>query len=289
MSPVFVPATHASRLARVGFGLVLAVLFAGCTPPPQTPAPHTPVAETRPGILPGYLPADSLPNSQILLPPPPTANSATFVRDKAFSQRGLTLRDTPRWTLAEKDADLYFPAAAGTFSSALNAPVTQAETPRLYELLRRTVSDALGATRAAKSQYKRPRPFMSNGKPVCTPSWEEDLRKDGSYPSGHASTGWAWALILAELAPDRQDAVLGRGRAFGQSRIVCNVHWESDVLAGQAIGASTVARLHADPVFQADLTAARNELATVRARQLPPTRDCGAEAAALALDPPQAP
>ncbi|MFO1025844.1 MAG: phosphatase PAP2 family protein [Acetobacteraceae bacterium] len=277
------------RIARLGLGFALAALFAGCTPPAPQPEPPAPVAEIRPGILPGYLAAEALPNSQALLPPPPDTSSATFVRDKAFSQRSLPLRDTARWTLAEKDADLYFPAAAGTFACALGVPVSEAETPRLYVLLRRTVSDALGATRAAKSQYKRPRPFMMNGKPICTPSWEEDLRKDGSYPSGHASTGWAWALILAELAPDRQDAVLARGRAFGQSRIVCNVHWQSDVLAGQAIGASTVARLHADPVFQADLAAARRELNAARAKQTPPARDCAAEAAALALDPQQAP
>ena len=39
----------------------------------------------------------------------------------------------------------------------------------------------------------------------------------------------------------------------------------------------------------AELEAAEAELAAVRAEGLPPTRDCDAEAAALALDPPSAP
>ena len=82
---------------------------------------------------------------------------------------------------------------------------------------------------------------------------------------------------------------MARGRSFGRSRIVCNVHWESDVLEGRFVGAATVARLHADPAFEADLAAARQELADVRAKGLAPTRDCAAEAAALALDPPTAP
>jgi len=70
---------------------------------------------------------------------------------------------------------------------------------------------------------------MENGAPVCTPEDEEVLRKDGFYPSGHTALGWAWALILTEIAPDRADAILARGRAFGVSRNICNVHWHSDV------------------------------------------------------------
>ena len=87
---------------------------------------------------------------------------------------------------------------------------------------------------------------------------------------------------MTEVAPDSTDAVLARGLSFGESRNVCNAHWRSDVLAGRVIGASTVARLHAEDVFRAELDIARAELAAVRAKGLPPTRDCAAEAAALA-------
>jgi hypothetical protein len=48
------------------------------------------------------------------------------------------------------------------------------------------------------------------------------------------------------------------------------------------MGAGTVARLHADPTFRADMDAARAEFAAIRAQGLAPTRDCKAEAAALA-------
>jgi len=67
------------------------------------------------------------------------------------------------------------------------------------------------------------------------------------------------------------------------SRIVCNVHWYSDTLQGRYLGADTVARLHADPTFRADLEAAKAELEAVRAKGLTATRDCRAEAAAAAL------
>ena len=143
-------------------------------------------------------------------------------------------------------------------------------------------TDAGLSTYRAKNKYQRPRPFMVNGEPICTPAEEERLKKSGSYPSGHTALGWAWALILTEMAPERADAILARGRDFGESRNVCNVHWHSDVVEGRLMGASVVARLHSDPAFRADLEKAKAELEAVRDKDLKPTRDCQAEADALA-------
>jgi acid phosphatase (class A) len=255
----------------------------------QAQTPPAPVPEIRPGVPAGYLPPEALPDSVALLPPPPAAGSPAFARDEAFNKAGRALRDTPRWDLAAEDADLRFPQAADLFSCAVNAPITEQDTPHLYLLLRRSLADAGLAARRAKDHFTRTRPFVSNNDPVCTPALDGRLRTDWSYPSGHSSVGWAWALILTEVAPARTNAIMDRGRTFGQSRVVCNVHWQSDVLAGQFVGASTVARLHADPAFRADLEAAKEELAAVTARGPKPTRDCTAEAAAIALDPARAP
>lgn len=150
-------------------------------------------------------------------------------------------------------------------------------------LMHRSWTDAIVATLAAKNHYKRVRPFVVNKQTSCTPDWEKELIKDGSYPSGHTSIGWTWALILAEIDPDRADTILSRGYAFGQSRVVCGVHWQSDVTAGRVIASAVVAKLHSDPVFRAQLDAAKKELAAARAKGLKPAIDCKAEAAALAF------
>jgi acid phosphatase (class A) len=247
------------------------------------------VPEIRPGFLVGYLSPKARPNSLTLIPPPPAADTAAFALDEELSKISRELRGTPRWALAVEDADLTFPHAAGTFTCALNAPITEPDTPHLYMLLRRSLTDAGLSTYTAKDHYNRARPFAVNQEPSCTPVEEMTLMGDGSYPSGHAAIGWAWALILSEVVPDQTDIILARGRAFGESRVVCNVHWESDVIEGRFIGAAAVARLHADATFLADLEAAKAELAAVRANGLKPTRDCDAEAAEMALDPPRAP
>ncbi|MDR3581245.1 MAG: phosphatase PAP2 family protein [Oryzomonas sp.] len=233
------------------------------------------------GNLLGYLVPNALPDSLALLPPPPKTGSQAFALDEEVSRESLSLQGSPRWVLAAKDADLSFPHVADSFSCALGAPITKQETPHLYLLLVRTLKDASAATKRAKNYYARPRPFMVNQKPTCTPDAEKDLRNNGSYPSGHTTIGWALALVLSEIAPERADALLARGRAFGESRIVCNVHWQSDVAEGRVMGAATVARLHADPGFRADLEAARAELGVVRAKGLKSQLDCSAEAAAL--------
>jgi len=90
-------------------------------------------------------------------------------------------------------------------------------------------------------------------------------------------------LILAEIAPDRADAILSRSYAFGRSRVICGMHWQSDIHAGRDVAAAVVAKLHVDGVFLAQLAAAKKEPAAAWAKGLKPANDCKAEAAALAF------
>lgn len=246
----------------------------------QTPAP----AMATPAVLSaaGYLPRGGAPSSLALVPPPPEPGSAAQARDDAMSKTALALHGGPRWDLATQDADLSFPSAAGTFSCAMGVRVSEADTPHLYSLMRRSVADTGLSTYPTKTKYQRARPFTVNGAPICSPAIEAALRKDGSYPSGHVAVGWGWALILAEVDPEHAEAILARGRAFGHSRVVCNVHWLSDTDEGRVMGAATVARMHGSSEFRADVEAARSEIAAARARGLAPNRDCAKEAAQLA-------
>jgi acid phosphatase (class A) len=278
MTPDFTPQNKPPRHWLLG---LTCVMLSGCASVSNPPA-----ASVTPGNKPSrYLDTQALPDSKNLLPPYPVQGSAAMALDEEISQRSLALRDTPRWALARLDADLSFPSTAGTFSCALSAPITEANTPHLYQLLQRTRDDLGYATRSAKNFSQRPRPFLSNQAPVCTPEYQAQQAKESSYPSGHATVGWGWALILAELSPPNANAVLARGLAYGESRNVCNVHWHSDVVQARSVAAATVAALHSNAAFRTDLEAARSELLAVRNLGMSPTRDCAAEAAALAQMP----
>ena len=255
------------------------------TPRGSTPAASTtaPVPELRPGVLAGYLAADAIPDSLTLVQPPPAAGSAALAQAQAVMRAALALRGTPRFEQAARDADLDFPFAAGTFACTLGVRIDAERTPATYRLLRRSLIDAAMATRAAKEHYQRARPFVENGAPTCTPDDEAALRGNGSYPSGHVAIGWVWALVLTQAVPGHTEALIARGRSFGESRAVCNVHWQSDILAGRFMAAGTFARLQSDAAFRADVAAASVELAAARTRGQAPDRDCAAEAAALAI------
>jgi len=230
---------------------------------------------------PGYL-KDAAPNSFEISPPPPEPGSIWAELDETVAKQAVALRGSARFEQAARDAQMGFPESAQHFACAVGVPIDEQHTPTVYSMLQRTQVDAGHyAVHHAKDHYKRARPFMVSGEPTCTPDHEPGLRLNGSYPSGHTAIGWTWALMLAEIAPDRATEILNRGRNYGHSRVVCNVHWYSDVMQGQALAASLMAGLNGNAEFASDIARAREEVAAARALDLPMPHDCAAEAAAL--------
>src|SRR5258708_39871974 len=114
----------------------------------------------------------------------------------------------------------------------------------------------------AKNLFLRARPFQNSQlKRVCgadkAPAPEENPKDRSSYPSGHSSYGWGVAMILAKLKPERAEQLLQRASEYGESRIVCGMHYPSDVESGRVIAAAVVSRLAANPGFTRGLDPAR--------------------------------
>ena len=110
----------------------------------------------------------------------------------------------------------------------------------------------------------RTRPFAYWNEQSGTPADESWLRTNGSYPSGHSATGWAAALILAEINPDAATEILKRGYEFGQSRVIVGAHYQSDVDMGRQTAAGVVAVLHSDKAFNRQLQKAKKEFSRLR-------------------------
>jgi acid phosphatase (class A) len=190
-----------------------------------------------------------------LLGPPPRPDSDADAADRAGVRQPWTAeRIAQAKTDTEFDAFLAFSPVLGKTFAATAFPATN----RVFE----AVGEAMGVPLSAvKEHWARKRPFVIDPTlPTCVPV-SDDLRNNGAYPSGHAVAGWAWALILAELLPERADALLQRGREFGESRVVCGLHWPSDNVASQVFGAALLARLRGDAAFRSLVEAARAEFA----------------------------
>ncbi len=243
---------------------VLTLLVTGCasleTAPPASATASIPLwknFEDKPG---GYLAQGEAPTSEAYLAPPPALGSPAGTADLAIYRATRALQGSPRWVRAQSDADGETPAAVDkAFACAVGARIDVQTQPILVRMLMRASSDGDYASRTAKALYQRPRPFLAEDGPICI-ARESWLVGQGSYPSGHAATGWIWALILSELAPQRAEAIMTRGRAYGESRVVCGVHYPSDIEAGRSVAAVTLSRLRSDPTFAVDMETARSEL-----------------------------
>lgn len=211
----------------------------------------------------GYLTKEAAPNAAAFLPPPPAAGSLREQDDIAAYRATRELQGTPRWDQASADNEIETPSAPRVFDEALGVAFAPERMPVLTRLLGRMLGDLETVQTPAKRGFIRPRPFVTEPARICVPP-EPWLAASGSYPSGHAALGWAWALVLSEMAPDRADQILARGLAYGDSRAICGVHYASDVEAGRIVGAALFAALKADPAFQADFAIARRELAKAR-------------------------
>ena len=228
----------------------------------------------------GYLAPGKLPDAIHLLGPPPPEGSGTKTGDVATYEATRLLQGSERWVLAAHDAAFGADAMMQDFSCALGVELTPARAPILYRMLERLVFDADGVGGAAKAYYRRPRPFVENGGPICVEA-EDWLRRSYSYPSGHSTYSWAVALALTQIAPDRAEWVLARARAYAESRVVCGVHYESDIQAGRVTATMVYAALEADEAFRRDLQRARLELKRLRVHPAPPPKEeCRIEAQA---------
>jgi acid phosphatase (class A) len=189
-----------------------------------------------------------------------TLGSVAFALDEYLATQVYALASPERKLQAIADASEDFNTNR-PFDEIVGLEITRSNTPQLYNLIVNSVMDAAVSTAAAKDHYKRERPFMYNDCFSCTPLEEKGLRSSGSYPSGHAALGWAYALILTEIFPAKADEILKRGKEFGISRNICNAHWHSDVVAARTMASATVARLHANKEFIQDLQKAKAEVA----------------------------
>ena len=205
-----------------------------------------------------------MPNSVYFLPPPPDTASMAFKYDISQYQWGKEQRkDSARVAMAMRDAVWSLSTICTEFSVPFGMEITEKGTPAIYNFLKASIAAADQARILPKAHYMRVRPYVYFGEPTIYPDDEEELRTNGSYPSGHTIRGWTAALVLSEVNPDSANALLARGYEFGQSRVIAGYHWQSDVDAARLVASAAVARMHADERFLELLEKAKNEMRKV--------------------------
>lgn len=187
-----------------------------------------------------------------LLPGPPSATSQE-ARDELnlmlLIQEKRSKQDVDR---CQSEVRLKVDA----FQNVLGPWLTERNVPRLAKLFAALETDSKRFSDTVKAQYRRPRPEHEEPR-ILVPIQDETTF---AYPSGHATRGMLYALILAELAPDHRQALLDRGREIGWDRVVAGLHHPSDIAAGRVLGQALAQSLLADPKFKPELAELKAEL-----------------------------
>jgi hypothetical protein len=194
-------------------------------------------------------PSSALAEVVAALPPPPEPHSDEAKADLAIVLWMQRTRDGASVERARDDVGLGLHAFASALGDA------SSPRPRTAALLERAHAAATEPLRAAKARFGRPRPYAADAR--VHPGAERE--ESPSYPSGHATRGVLVARVLAELAPApaQRRALLEAGRQKGYDRVLCGVHYPSDVIAGQRLGDAIADVILADASFRAELDAAR--------------------------------
>jgi acid phosphatase (class A) len=201
-----------------------------------------------------YLPPDK-PNAITLLAPPPLPDSPEQAADMAEVRAVCQTAPSNDVAIAftEKKFSIFnFTPAIGPFFVPGKFPKTEA-------FFERVQADAESVTDNAKDYYKRPRPYvldpgLASGK----------LEKSFSYPSGHSTESMVLALVLAEVFPDKHDAIVAEARNIGWHRVEIARHYPTDIYAGRVLAQAIVREMNHNPDFQQDFAGVKAEIAAAQ-------------------------
>ncbi len=181
-------------------------------------------------------------------PPPPAAGSKEDAADLA-ALKDWQLRRTPedcaRANAAGHAEFLQFFGDISPFADPLPAEAAV--------VLKRVKEDTDWAVYGVKGRFNRDRPFLRDA------ALEPCLGRAGgkAYPSGHAAISRVFALLLADLAPERRADFLARADQAALDRVIGGVHHPTDIEAGKRLADGVYKAMKKNRRFKADLAALR--------------------------------
>jgi acid phosphatase (class A) len=196
----------------------------------------------------------------LLLPPPPTDDSVAGRDELAELHRIDQARTAAEVEQAKHDDHV---KDVTIFADAVGPGFDLARLPATAALFRTVRAEEKAAADRAKDHFRRTRPWIVD---TSLHSCFTDDEPQSSYPSGHTTMGYAMGAILARLIPSRAPAIMARAANYARARLVCEVHFPSDVAAGQAYGMMVAERLMQLPAFRAQYDAAAAELSAAYLR-----------------------
>lgn len=198
---------------------------------------------------------DGKPDAITLLAPPPLADSQEQAADLQ-EVRDVSHAATSSDLAAAKSESKF---TIFTFTPAIGDFFQPGKFPKTETFFSHVQGDAENVVDGAKDHWKRPRPYkvdpsLAAGK----------LETSFSYPSGHSTESMTLALVLADLFPDKHDAIIAVACNIGWHRVEYARHYPTDIYAGRVLAQAIVAQMKKNKDFQKDFAEAQAEVAAAQ-------------------------
>jgi acid phosphatase (class A) len=207
--------------------------------------------------MPALLAPDAL-RPEWLLPAPPADDSVQGQAELAEVKRISNEASPEVKAAADKDGA----TENVTFFADTISGFDVAKLPATKKLFDEVANEEDLRSKVFKAYYARKRPYQRDASIALCPSEGKGTTKPNSYPSGHTTVAFSMGVVLANLMPDKAQAILARSKLFAEHRMVCGVHFRSDLVAGQTLGTAIALKLMEVPSFETDFAAAKAELVT---------------------------
>jgi acid phosphatase (class A) len=233
---------------------ILTLAFAAVCLPAQPAGQSATQPAPKPHQL-VYTTAERVPMTGLIASPPANDSSKTLF-ELAELHRIEETRTPQQIAQAKQDdaeEDLFL------YRNVLGQAFSKSALPATALLAAHIRNDESSLVNPSKTLFHRPRPYHLDPtlKPVCKTS---DDRTNYAYPSGHATSGYLAAFILVQIVPEKRDEILVRADEYAHNRLVCGVHYPSDLAASKQVAAFAVGNLLSDNLFRKELEAAKAEV-----------------------------
>jgi acid phosphatase (class A) len=230
--------------SRLAFALFLG-LWTGPLPGQEGPPPWE---VSTPGGH--FLKSTDLELSRLLPPPPPRDSLAEAADLEAVLQAQVGRTPAQEAWAKETAHDTVW-----GFASELGPWFHAERLPKMARFFWQLTVDAYAISEEAKRLFDRPRPPKRDPRirPVVF------MPPNDSYPSGHSVQAFVRGAVLAEIFPERREALLARAHRSAWGRILGGVHYPTDDVGGRLLAEAMLTRLKTLPTFQQAVKACREE------------------------------
>jgi acid phosphatase (class A) len=189
---------------------------------------------------------------KLLAPPSPDHSPRTQAEILELIQI-QKMRTPQEKTLAASDDRLSVFQLA---SAVLGPRFTWENLPLTEKFFKRLARDGISIFAVPKEKWNRTRPFLVSADiKACS-----EHASSGAYPSGHSTFGYLAAIVLADMVPEKKTELFERADQYARNRMVCGVHYRSDIEAGRIVGTVIAAFAMQNPQYRKEFEEVRKEV-----------------------------